>query len=157
MTSLCCSFLFLSFLLFVFIMSDLLWHQAEDVMGSILKEYLNVPNKKEEVSLVSDTNGNCGSDDQDNNANVDKLNSNSLCEGNGDVKNVAQSTENNLEELEGSEEKNGMIQTPEGQFKNVVAIVDPPRVGLHPVVSCMSTVTFVFNTLAVDFILRFRF
>ena len=58
--------------------------QAEDVMGSLLKEYLDVPQKPDEISNTSES---------------------------------------------GS--------TSVQQFKNVVAIVDPPRVGLHPVVSYM--------------------
>ncbi|PIA34532.1 hypothetical protein AQUCO_03700068v1 [Aquilegia coerulea] len=108
--------------------------KAEDVMGSILKEYLNVPDNQEETLHVSDTNAKDDIDDQDNDPSVDKLNLDIANHGDGDVKCATGGAEVSVEELEESEEKNGSIPTTKPQYRNVVAIVDPPRVGLHPVV-----------------------
>lgn len=108
--------------------------KAEDVMGSILKEYLNVPNKQEGNSDASDNNVKVDTDDQDNDVSVDKLNADVVDNGMGDVKSVPGSAEHSVEELSECEEKNKITRTPDPQYKNIVAIVDPPRVGLHPVV-----------------------
>ncbi|KAL5718905.1 hypothetical protein ACHQM5_011759 [Ranunculus cassubicifolius] len=71
--------------------------KAEDVMGSLLKEYLSVSNKQKETPNSTDQDGNSKTEEE-------------------------------------SEEKNGITVTSEPQYKNIVAIVDPPRAGLHPVV-----------------------
>ncbi|KAF5183867.1 Zinc finger ccch domain-containing protein [Thalictrum thalictroides] len=105
--------------------------KAEDVMGSILKEYLNVPDNQEETLHMSDTNAKDDNDDQDNDASVGN---DTVNHGNGDVKSASDCAEHSVEELEESEEKYERIPTTKPQYRNVVAIVDPPRVGLHPVV-----------------------
>ncbi|XP_058757540.1 zinc finger CCCH domain-containing protein 24-like [Vicia villosa] len=96
--------------------------KAEQVMGSLLKEYLNVP--KEQV----DDPNTCGT--------VNDIPEDSACPEpeNG---NQASHSENNNSEVENevpkeSTSENGKTSTQ--QFKNVVAIVDPPRAGLHPTV-----------------------
>ncbi|KAK6936036.1 Zinc finger, CCCH-type [Dillenia turbinata] len=114
--------------------------KAEDVMGPLLKEFLGVPGKQEEDSSVSESHE------------IEKIDT--------EVKNY--STENSLEPEEGvrhedskgrpSGSANGILEmespspilkhcnSEDGnsstkQFKNVVAIVDPPRAGLHPIVT----------------------
>ncbi|XP_047315236.1 zinc finger CCCH domain-containing protein 24 [Impatiens glandulifera] len=83
--------------------------KAENIIGSLLKEYIYLPEKNGEV--------------------VDSQGSN--IEEAVDVKEHSTSEEvsNPKDTLEGAE--NG---TSVRQFKNVVAIVDPPRGGLHPTV-----------------------
>ncbi|KAF9595807.1 hypothetical protein IFM89_004745 [Coptis chinensis] len=107
--------------------------KAEDVMGSILKEYLNMPKKQEDNSYVCDSNGKVETSDRENDVSDDKPNLDNLGHENGDVKSVCGHAQTSTEELKESENKSGRIHTPP-QYKNVVAIVDPPRVGLHPVV-----------------------
>lgn len=104
--------------------------KAEDVLGSLLKEYINVP-QKPEVSVINDD------------ITVDEKVS--LAE------NATDPEENLIMELENCEDAtkcitNGSQESDSQQscssasaksvqhFKNVVAIVDPPRVGLHPTV-----------------------
>ncbi|XP_002530289.2 zinc finger CCCH domain-containing protein 24 isoform X1 [Ricinus communis] len=113
--------------------------KAESVMASLLKEYLNEPQKQDEVSYAGETS------DKDLTACEDK---------DTPVGNVVDTTENSSHELgngksdsrcseDGEQEhqihpqdscasKDGTYSVP--QFKNVVAIVDPPRNGLHPTV-----------------------
>ncbi|PKI51978.1 hypothetical protein CRG98_027630 [Punica granatum] len=81
--------------------------KAEDVMGSLLKEYLDVPQKQDEPSAES-------SDKEL--TSIEKKGSEEQESGN---------QENPSSEAEGASCR---------QFKNVVAIVDPPRGGLHPTV-----------------------
>ncbi|KAI9076173.1 hypothetical protein K1719_041871 [Acacia pycnantha] len=98
--------------------------KAEDVMGSLLKEHLNKP--KEQVNVPSI----CGTD-------VEKISEGSTCPETENGEQESQCSENGRQEDEieaqrGSDCENGnsLMQ----QFKNVVAIVDPPRAGLHPTV-----------------------
>ncbi len=116
--------------------------QAEDVMGSLLKEYLDVPQKPDEISNTSEssvkeitTAGEKDSSidnvlDPEENSSHDLLNN----------KNASGCSENGGQEAGSPLQRNCTSEsgsTSVQQFKNVVAIVDPPRVGLHPVVSYM--------------------
>jgi tRNA (uracil-5-)-methyltransferase len=90
--------------------------QAEQVMGSLLKEYLDVPKEQADDSDVPEDNA---------------------CPDPGNGESASHHSENNNSEIEndvpkGSTSENG--NTSRKQFKNVVAIVDPPRAGLHPTV-----------------------
>lgn len=107
--------------------------KAEDVLGSLLKEYINMP-QKPDVPRVSVINDDITVDEKVNCA-----------------ENATNTEENLVIELENCEDATKCI-TNGGQesdyqqscisasaksmqhFKNVVAIVDPPRVGLHPTV-----------------------
>ena len=115
--------------------------QAEDVMGSLLKEYLNLIQKQDEIANSSESN------------NEEPTNT----EVKGTSDNIPGSEDSKCLELENSKGTSGCIDdSSEGldnqpqnsctsesgttsvqPFKNVVAIVDPPRVGLHPTVSDM--------------------
>ncbi|XP_059660584.1 zinc finger CCCH domain-containing protein 24 [Cornus florida] len=105
--------------------------KAEDVMGSLLKEYLNLPQKQDEVSNASESNneeiinvesrGTCN----DNVADPKDGESASGCSKNGNPELTKQL-------LNSCTSESGT--TSMRQFKNVVAIVDPPRAGLHPTV-----------------------
>ncbi|XP_010253649.1 PREDICTED: zinc finger CCCH domain-containing protein 24 isoform X2 [Nelumbo nucifera] len=114
--------------------------KAEDVMGSLLKEYLNVPSKQDESPhVISEDNGKDDLRDLENLASVDNgadLEESRIHEL-GDDTSSSGCPNNGSEELEGpiersciSEDTSKTVQ----QYKDVVAIVDPPRVGLHPVV-----------------------
>uniref|UniRef100_A0A7N0SV60 C3H1-type domain-containing protein n=1 Tax=Kalanchoe fedtschenkoi TaxID=63787 RepID=A0A7N0SV60_KALFE len=112
--------------------------KAENVMGSLLKEYFCEPRKGEEVSTGSETHEKealivVGQDEATNGA----INS---------KESPAQEQEND-KSPSGSLETNGKDtpkesagtatdgeDTSKRQFKNIVAIVDPPRCGLHPIV-----------------------
>lgn len=129
----------LSFVYYVFAIDGV---QAEDVMGSLLKEYLNAPQKLDEISDTSGTNDkettSAGEKDTLINKALDPKESTSHDLVNN--KNASDCSENGGQEAESqlhrncaSESGNTSVQ----QFKNVVAIVDPPRVGLHPIVSYM--------------------
>lgn len=98
--------------------------QAEDVMGSLLKEYLNVPKEQDNVSSTPATN-------------IEEVSEGRVCHETENGEQASQCSENDNQEGEseaqkggGSENGNTLVQ----QFKNVVAIVDPPRAGLHPTV-----------------------
>lgn len=108
--------------------------QAEQVMGSLLKEYLNVP--KEQV------------DDPNISASVNDMPEDSACPEPGNGEKASNSSENNNSGVENevpkdstSENENTSMQ----QFKNVVAIVDPPRAGLHPTVRIIYSVFTFFK------------
>ncbi|KAM4083739.1 hypothetical protein ACB094_08G079200 [Castanea mollissima] len=105
--------------------------KAEDVMGSLLKEYLNVPQKPDEISNTSENsdkeNTTAGEKDTSIDAVLDPEESSSH-----DLINNKKAG-SQLQKNCTSESGNTSVQ----QFKNVVAIVDPPRVGLHPIVSYM--------------------
>ncbi|WJX44181.1 hypothetical protein P8452_31191 [Trifolium repens] len=90
--------------------------KAEQVMGSLLKEYVDVPKEQADDSDVPEDNA---------------------CPDPGNGESASHHSENNNSEIEndvpkGSTSENG--NTSRKQFKNVVAIVDPPRAGLHPTV-----------------------
>ncbi|PIN17494.1 tRNA (uracil(54)-C(5))-methyltransferase [Handroanthus impetiginosus] len=107
--------------------------KAEDVIGSLMKEYLSLPqkqdvtnetlqNKEAEVNSAEENvnSADCGLGTEDNSS--------------GDHENGCTASKSDddaqMEKLCALESKS----TPVQQFKNVVAIVDPPRVGLHPTV-----------------------
>ena len=120
----------------------LMRQQAEDVMGSLLKEYLNVPQKPDEISNTSENsdkeNATAGEKDTSIDAVLDHEESSSHDlinnkSASGCSENEEQEAGSQLQKNCTSESENTSVQ----QFKNVVAIVDPPRVGLHPIVSYM--------------------
>lgn len=114
--------------------------KAEDVMGTLLKEYLNLPQKQDDaIPKGSQINGEEITMDKDKDAAVDKVldpEENSGIEhkngedASGCAKNDDEKPESHLQESCISENKTPTIP----QFKDVVAIVDPPRAGLHPTV-----------------------
>lgn len=106
-------------------------------MGSLLKEYLTLSAKHQESSEVE-------KDEKDIKISEVKLDSAKDAvepdESSGQqefrsLENGSAGTESQL--CSTSESSTASLQ----QFKNIVAIVDPPRVGLHPTVSC-STLMF---------------
>lgn len=172
--------------------------QAEDVMGSLLKEYLKVTKKEGEI--LSDTNGSDGilsdskkseetlgasekgeetlgaSEKSEKIPNASQNSEETLIssgksdefpatgEINTSMDDIEQEPvvdhvpENNANEVETSEvaaiEENGSqlnCCNPKSetnltrQFKNIVAIVDPPRGGLHPIVSILSFLNYKWN------------
>ncbi|KAJ9698146.1 hypothetical protein PVL29_007300 [Vitis rotundifolia] len=113
--------------------------KAEDVMGSLLKEYLSVPQRPNEVPDFSQSNDKVISNSEDkmesinNVLNPEGSSSHELESGKGAsgcLENVQQESKNELHN--GCSSKDGNISVQ--QFKNFVAIVDPPRGGLHPIV-----------------------
>lgn len=95
--------------------------KAEDVMGSLLKEYVT---KKQDESNDADS-GN----KEDASASEDKLS-----EAKDDAEGIK---DEEVKEEKMQDESNCVtenISSKLHQFDNVVAIVDPPRVGLHPTV-----------------------
>lgn len=117
--------------------------QAEDVMGSLLKEYLNAPQNLDEISDTPGTSDkettSAGEKDTSIDNNVldpEESTSHDLVNN----KNASDCSENGGQEAESQLQRNCTSEignTSVQQFKNVVAIVDPPRVGLHPIVSYM--------------------
>ncbi|KAL7594998.1 hypothetical protein Lser_V15G29078 [Lactuca serriola] len=86
--------------------------KAEDVMGSLLKEYLT----KKLDSGISDSNVGIKEDEKK------------------DIKEVKKEEENNSVNENNNNNNNNNNEKKMEYFENVVAIVDPPRVGLHPTV-----------------------
>jgi len=121
------------------VISQLLSHfvlQAEDVMGSLLKEYLDTPQQRDDASNSSDNDEkqNEAADNDiicvDNELDPQKC----LLKGDSMETDRTHGSDKSTED----EQNNGQVDdssTAGEQFKNVVAIVDPPRSGLHPVVS----------------------
>ncbi|KAF7805579.1 zinc finger CCCH domain-containing protein 24 [Senna tora] len=98
--------------------------KAENVMGSLLNEYLDVA--KEQVNVPSSSG-----------TSIEEVSEGRVSHGNEDGEPASQCSENENQQdpsevQKGSDSKNGnsLVQ----QVKNVVAIVDPPRPGLHPTV-----------------------
>ncbi|KAK7262321.1 hypothetical protein RJT34_29888 [Clitoria ternatea] len=89
--------------------------KAEDVMGSLLKEYLNVTREEFDDPNVSGS----SNDIPEDNACPETEN--------GEMPSSAE-VGNKVQMGSTSENENTSMQ----HFKNVVAIVDPPRAGLHP-------------------------
>ncbi|KAB2038602.1 hypothetical protein ERO13_D03G133900v2 [Gossypium hirsutum] len=108
--------------------------KAEDVIGSLLKEYLNVSEKQGQLSsaLESSEKRILTGEEKDTcttNAHNDGESScqePEKCSSENDGKEI----QNQLQESSTSKDGNSSVP----QFKNVVAIVDPPRMGLHPTV-----------------------
>ncbi|KAG5515476.1 hypothetical protein RHGRI_036506 [Rhododendron griersonianum] len=106
--------------------------KAEDVMGSLLKEYLNLPKKQDEISCSSkiiEENSSDNIPDCDDSA--------SLKLGSRNGKSTSGCPDNGSHGLDNQPQNSCPMEndSPLLQFKNVVAIVDPPRAGLHPTVS----------------------
>lgn len=166
--------------------------QAEDVMGSLLKEYLNVvkeqvddpnisessndvselsaiqePENGERASMLSHCSENNNADNdvsevsacqepengeiaphssENNTANND-VSEGCACQEPENGERASHWSENNNAEI-GSEDQKGSgsenENTSSQQFKNVVAIVDPPRAGLHPTVRI---ILYSFSTI----------
>lgn len=108
--------------------------KAEDVIGSLLKDYLNMSEKQAQLSsaLESSDKGLVTSEEKDTcSTNGDKDGETSCQEPeNCKSENDAKELQNQLQGSSTPEDGNSSVK----QFKNVVAIVDPPRMGLHPTV-----------------------
>ncbi|KAJ1424355.1 (Uracil-5)-methyltransferase fami [Sesbania bispinosa] len=97
--------------------------KAEDVMGSLLREYLNVPKEQVDDPNISESGYDISED--------------SACPKPENGEMTSHCPENNNAEVGGDAQKGSSSEngnTSKQQFKNVVAIVDPPRAGLHPTV-----------------------
>ncbi|XP_042389161.1 zinc finger CCCH domain-containing protein 24-like [Zingiber officinale] len=114
--------------------------KAEDIMGALLKEYLDVPEHNGSISGIS-CKGVEGSVEE-------KIKDDSVAS-EGPDEDLNDSSEGNCSTDHSDVTRNDQVcktmnlhictsKDKDGadipQFKNVVAIVDPPRVGLHPVV-----------------------
>ncbi|KAL1558554.1 zinc finger CCCH domain-containing protein 24 [Salvia divinorum] len=108
--------------------------KAEDVIGSLMKEYLSLPEKQDESRETSENNESEVNSSEENINSVDGVvgteHSSVVNHVNGHAVNGCSKDEAKLEKDSISQSSSNPIQ----QFKNVVAIVDPPRVGLHPTV-----------------------
>ncbi|XVF68599.1 hypothetical protein PTKIN_Ptkin11bG0014800 [Pterospermum kingtungense] len=109
--------------------------KAEDVIGSLLKEYLNVSEKQGQFSsaLESSDKGIGTCEDKDTCTTNEHNDGESSCQETENCKSEddGKDLQNQLQGSSASKDGNSSVQ----QFKNVVAIVDPPRMGLHPTVS----------------------
>lgn len=109
-------------------------------MGSLLKEYLNVPQRQNEVPDFPNSTVQVTSNSEDKTESINEVlnpegsSSHDLESGkvaSGVSENVEQESKNEVHSSCSSKDGNISGQ----QFKNFVAIVDPPRGGLHPIVS----------------------
>lgn len=134
------------------------WHlmreQAEDVMGSLLKEYVSMSQKQNGILDIPESSDKLISTAEENNISTDNSQNPETKSGTSvgnlpdpeessthaleNGKTASDSLESSMQDLGSkiqnwytSESGNPQIQ----QFKDVVAIVDPPRGGLHPTVS----------------------
>ncbi|KAL0390115.1 UNVERIFIED_CONTAM: Zinc finger CCCH domain-containing protein 24 [Sesamum calycinum] len=107
--------------------------KAEDVIGSLMKEYLSLPHKQDETSEMSESKE---SEVVSADKNISSADSVTRIEDNLSVEHENGSSAGKCSKDEAQLEKHCTLEssTPVQQFKNVVAIVDPPRVGLHPTV-----------------------
>ncbi|EYU18839.1 hypothetical protein MIMGU_mgv1a0189602mg, partial [Erythranthe guttata] len=97
--------------------------KAEDVTGSLMKEYLSLPEKPcDDVSIAS-------KNKEESEVELAEESNSSVNPENGFNASTRATDETQLEKQCTSENN-----SPLHRFKNVVAIVDPPRVGLHPTV-----------------------
>lgn len=113
--------------------------KAEDVIGSLLKEYLDVPQKEGEQLNASEIRDKEIAIVEVNNAPVDDVldSSKNPSHDLGNGEGASGHSENDGQEIQSQLQKS--CTSKEGSssmlhFKNVVAIVDPPRGGLHPTV-----------------------
>ncbi|KAG6417915.1 hypothetical protein SASPL_120112 [Salvia splendens] len=108
--------------------------KAEDVIGSLMKEYLSLPEKKDENRETSENNESGVNSAKENINSVDGVvgaeNSTVVNHENGHAMSGCSEDEAKLEKDSTSQSSSNPMR----QYKNVVAIVDPPRVGLHPTV-----------------------
>ncbi|KAK4408943.1 Zinc finger CCCH domain-containing protein 24 [Sesamum angolense] len=107
--------------------------KAEDVIGSLMKEYLSLPHKQDETSEMSESKE---SEVVSADENISSADSVTRIEDNLRVEHENGSSAGKCSKDEAQLEKHCTLEssTPVQHFKNVVAIVDPPRVGLHPTV-----------------------
>lgn len=114
--------------------------QAEDVMGSLLKEYLNKPTEQANTPNI------CGTEAEASEGSTRHESENgeqaSQCSENG-------KQDDGVEAQKGSDSE--IVKSFVQQFKNVVAIVDPPRAGLHPTVRIIFLITFKNNMTASEY------
>ncbi|KAI8524008.1 hypothetical protein RHMOL_Rhmol13G0115900 [Rhododendron molle] len=110
--------------------------KAEDVMGSLLKEYLNLPKKQDEISCSSKINNDEPTSIEENSSDniPDCDDSASLKLGSRNGKSTSGCPDNGSHDNQPQNSCPMENGSPLLQFKNVVAIVDPPRAGLHPTV-----------------------
>ncbi|EOY34334.1 Zinc finger family protein isoform 1 [Theobroma cacao] len=108
--------------------------KAEDVIGSLLKEYLNVSEKEAQLSSALESRDREVVTCEEKNTYMTNANNagESSCQEpeNQTSETDGKELQNELQESSTSKDENSSVQ----QFKNVVAIVDPPRMGLHPTV-----------------------
>ncbi|KAG6415406.1 hypothetical protein SASPL_122817 [Salvia splendens] len=108
--------------------------KAEDVIGSLMKEYLSLPEKQDENRETSENNESGVNSAEENINSVDGVvvaeNSSVVNHENGHAVSGCSKDEAKLEKDSTPQSSSNPMR----QFKNVVAIVDPPRVGLHPTV-----------------------
>lgn len=114
--------------------------QAENVMASLMKEYVNESQKQDEQPNSCVTNDNDITTDKDKDASMDnvldnKENTSHELDSRKDASGRCEDgeKEDQRQPQKSSSSENGRSSVP--QFKNIVAIVDPPRGGLHPTVS----------------------
>ncbi|XP_044468437.1 zinc finger CCCH domain-containing protein 24 isoform X1 [Mangifera indica] len=110
--------------------------KAEDVMGSLLREYLNVPEKQGDHVFKSNDKEIATTEEKDSSLdNVLHSEGSSVHEpengvGTSECEESSRKEPQNQVQKGCTEDENSSVR----QFKNVVAIVDPPRGGLHPTV-----------------------
>ncbi|CAK7327415.1 unnamed protein product [Dovyalis caffra] len=128
--------------------------KAEDVIGSLLKEYLDVRQKEGEQVNASESRDKDVTV-EDNNTPIDDVldSSNNPSHGLGNGEGASGHLENGGQEIRSQLQKS--CTSKEGSssmlhYKNVVAIVDPPRGGLHPTVikalrthSCLRRLVYI--------------
>ncbi|KAJ3706150.1 hypothetical protein LUZ61_009855 [Rhynchospora tenuis] len=113
--------------------------KAEDVMGSLLKEYLGAPTDASS-KVISNSNGHSKKSEEvledTKNSTIVKLEAPDEQESNRVQKKDIIDSSEKTENFSGTDAGLTVSDGKEKQhrFKNVVAIVDPPRVGLHPTV-----------------------
>lgn len=136
--------------------------QAEDVMGSVLREYLTSPPKVDGIPDIQENTTSTEKTDSIVNAsetdegsgigsaaapigNTDSTDNTMEPEGKAGLErtngtSLSESSADGITESESQLGKSSSdnLTTSVRHFKNVVAIVDPPRVGLHPTVSDFS-------------------
>lgn len=107
-------------------------YKAEDVIGTLMKEYLSLAQKQDEDSDTPQIKQSEENQHEENPAEpLLGTEDTSIVDHENDSSASKSSDETKLEKNCVSESSISPLQ----QFKNVVAIVDPPRVGLHPTVS----------------------
>lgn len=102
-------------------------------MGSLLKEYTDMSKKQDEISHVPSSVDRDVFTPDETSISTNNFSGSSHEPENG--KNASGDSENGCEECQSCKVDAGKSSVP--RFKNIVAIVDPPRVGLHPTVSDM--------------------
>ncbi|KAJ8434168.1 hypothetical protein Cgig2_009735 [Carnegiea gigantea] len=111
--------------------------KAEDVMGSLLKEYLDTPQQQDEDSNSSANDEQQNEEADNGTISVDNKSDPQKClKGESTEADHSHVSNKSTED----EQNSGRSSTVDGcstmgpRFKNIVAIVDPPRSGLHPIV-----------------------